>query len=237
MTELPSGRCEVFFVVGSLDQGLASGEMLEVLRTRRPRLRVDPMTQKRRLGFRPEPDTEAGLELGQGYQVCPPLSGKNGSDGGVIEVRAARHLTEALSPDSGLEPPCDLLGVPGRGPRHDRAVSDTLSYLQQELRAVGMTLYHVKASVEIRPIEIGGDQNLRALLRDQLASRGLTLADGRVLSAVAAGELEEWRLSPSENMALQRLRRMGIVSTDDDELTEAGRLSLALDRRPRPELE
>lgn len=109
-----------------------------------------------------------------------------------------------------------------------------LADLERRLPAVGMMLHRLNGDVAIRPQATIDPDVRKHLIRKHHARRGLTLTEARVLYRVAQGGVDEGKLSNPDGVALNRLRRAGLV-TDDvrPELSEdvAAGLSASLANR------
>lgn len=82
------------------------------------------------------------------------------------------------------------------------------------LLTVGCPFHRHNGDVAIRPQATTDPDVRRRLLRLHQARRGLTLTEARVLYRVAQGEVDEEKLSNPDGVALNRLRRAGLVTED-----------------------
>jgi len=99
--------------------------------------------------------------------------------------------------------------------------------LERRLPAVGMMLHRLNGDVAIRPQATIDPDVRKHLIRKHHARRGLTLTEARVLYRVAQGEVDEGKLSNPDRVALNRLRRAGLVSDSGrPTLTDAAQAGL-----------
>lgn len=138
---------------------------------------------------------------------APARAAGPGDDKRVEQVGRVLSEIEKLVPRSSL---CKALDCT------PEELEETLAQLDAALRPVGMSVHHFKASVSLEPVPEaeGSAGQLRTVIRDEIASRCLTITEANVLARAMSGTVNEWELNTYENMAFQRLRKAGLVEAD-----------------------
>lgn len=125
---------------------------------------------------------------------------------GVVGTPPGYFIGQTLVRLNGYPPPALGISLP-----ETKSVLDRLEGL---LPRVGLVLHRHNGDVAIRPQATTDPDIRRRLLRLHQARRGLTLTEARVLYRVAQGEVDEGKLSNPDGVALNRLRRAGLVTED-----------------------
>lgn len=134
-----------------------------------------------------------------------PSQDEGGENDLVAQLGALLLETSVLTPVEAL---ADALGT--RLP----AVWEALGLLDRQLWPAGLMIHRLNGDVAIRKQATTDRAAMRRLLRAHQARRGLSLTEARVLRRVMDRDLDEGKLSNPDQVALERLRKSGLVTDD-----------------------
>jgi len=113
--------------------------------------------------------------------------------------------TSTLTPVEALAEACDT---------SLEQVSAALDRLESNLEGTGLVLQRRTGEVALRSTCQLDPKQVKTLLRRHQARRGLKLTEARLLRDILDGDVNEARLSNPQLVALNRLRRAGLVTAD-----------------------